>query len=102
MLVEPYSVDRLKCAIAGSLLSPWNMGDNPDEKVYDDLVTILRDGVQVERLELLWITYQEKLPGGRLPVPRDLAALKAALRNAGMKYDGGRNRDQNTVDPFAD
>ena len=59
-LREGYPVERLEAAIAGAMLCPYLRGGNDSGKVYDDLVTVLRDGVQVERLEAL--TVEAKKP----------------------------------------
>lgn len=52
-LTEGYAPERLVAAINGALRSKWNMGDNPEGKEYRELVTLLRDGAQVERLSAL-------------------------------------------------
>lgn len=48
-LSEGYTVEDLKLAVDGVLLSPWHMGDNPSGKKYLDIVTIFRDDAQVEK-----------------------------------------------------
>lgn len=49
-LQEGYTVDDLCLAITGATKDDWLMGRDPRSKGYTDLVTILRDGAQVERL----------------------------------------------------
>jgi hypothetical protein len=49
-LDEQFTGEDLKLAIAGAKLDPWLMGENPNQKRYDGLQTILRDADQVERL----------------------------------------------------
>ena len=46
---EGYSVEDIKQAILGCTMTPHNMGDNDNRKVYDDLELICRDGSQLER-----------------------------------------------------
>tara|TARA_R110000744_G_scaffold380201_1_gene500148 strand:- start:3097 stop:3885 length:789 start_codon:yes stop_codon:yes gene_type:complete len=48
-LKEGYTVDQIKMAITGCSMTPHNMGQNDNNKKYDDLELICRDGVQVER-----------------------------------------------------
>ncbi len=47
--LKHYSPDQLQKAIMGCAKTEWNMGKNPDGKVYDDLELILRDEVHIER-----------------------------------------------------
>ena len=46
---EGYSVRELKEAIDGCSVTPWNMGDNPRDRKYNDLELICRNGDNVER-----------------------------------------------------
>lgn len=48
-LREGYTVDELKAAIDGCLLSTFHQGGNTDGKVFDDLELICRDGKHVEQ-----------------------------------------------------
>jgi len=48
-LREGYTVEQLKGAIDGCLLSPWHRGKNPSGVVYDDLELILRNGEKVDQ-----------------------------------------------------
>ena len=48
-LKEGYTIDELKQAITGCSLTPWNMGENPRGKKYNQLQTILKDADQIER-----------------------------------------------------
>lgn len=48
-LREGFTVEQLCRAIDGVARSDWHCGDNPSGKVYDDLVTVLRDAPQVEK-----------------------------------------------------
>lgn len=48
-LKEGYSVDQIKMAINGCSMTPHNMGQNDNNKKYDDIELICRDGVNVER-----------------------------------------------------
>lgn len=53
-LREGYTADELIAAIKGARQDPWLMGkDRRSPRKYDDLDTILRDGIQVERLSAL-------------------------------------------------
>lgn len=47
-LREGFTAEQLCQAIDGVAKSAWHCGDNPGGKVYDDLVTVLRDAPQVE------------------------------------------------------
>lgn len=53
-LREGYSVEDLCVAIRGAKQDDWLMGRDPQSPGYDDLVTLLRDGAQVERLIALY------------------------------------------------
>jgi hypothetical protein len=64
-LKEGFTVDDLKAAITGAKADPFLMGKNDDRKKYDDLVTILRDAPQVERLIEQSPTTQQKRRGPR-------------------------------------
>ena len=48
-LKEGYSVEQIKTAILGCSKTPFNMGQNADGKVWDDLELICRNGENVER-----------------------------------------------------
>lgn len=48
-LKDGYSVDDLRAAIKGCKLTPYNMGDNRDRRVYDDIELICRDSKHVEQ-----------------------------------------------------
>lgn len=48
-LKEGYTAEELKEAVLGCSMTPYNMGDNPQHQVYDDLELICRDGSKVER-----------------------------------------------------
>lgn len=50
-LREGYTADRLIAAIRGVKRSPYHMGENESGTKYTDLVTVLRDGAQVEKFE---------------------------------------------------
>lgn len=52
-LREGFSVDDLKKVIDGVLLSPYHMGDNATNTVYDGIQTIFRDAEQVEKFTAL-------------------------------------------------
>ena len=52
-LAEGYEKERLLAAIDGAKNDAFLMGDNDRKRVYDDILTILRDGPQVERLEAI-------------------------------------------------
>lgn len=52
-LREGYSLEQILKAIDGVKLSPFHMGKNDSNTVYDDLTTILRDGTQVEKFSQL-------------------------------------------------
>jgi hypothetical protein len=52
-LKEGYSVEALKLAIRGVLLSPFHMGKNDESMLYDSLVLICRDGEQIEKFKNL-------------------------------------------------
>ena len=45
---EGYTVDQIKMAITGCSMTPHNMGQNDNNKKYDDIELICRDGVKVE------------------------------------------------------
>lgn len=47
-LAEGYTLDDLKAAVDGCKATAWNMGANPEGKVWDDLELICRDGKHVE------------------------------------------------------
>jgi len=49
-LREGYSADDLCAAISAAKLDPFLMGQNDRSTVYDDLVSLLKDGSKVERL----------------------------------------------------
>lgn len=48
-LNEGYTVEQLKDAVRGCLLTPHNLGENDNNKPYTNLDLICRDGSQVER-----------------------------------------------------
>ena len=48
-LKEGYTVDQIKLAILGCSMTPHNMGQNDNNKKYNDLELICRDGTNVER-----------------------------------------------------
>jgi hypothetical protein len=48
-LKEGYSVDQIKQAIDGCSNTPHNMGKNDNNKLYNDIELICRDGVNLER-----------------------------------------------------
>lgn len=52
-LREGYTPEQIVKAIDGVKLSPYHMGKNDTNTVYDDLTTILRDGAQVEKFSQL-------------------------------------------------
>lgn len=52
-LRDGYTVDRLEAAVRGAMLDPFLCGENDRGKKYLDIITIFRDGPQVERLEAL-------------------------------------------------
>lgn len=58
--VKEYSMERIKNAILGCSVTPWNCGDNPDRKKYHDLTLICRDGSNIERFESTWLSRPEK------------------------------------------
>ena len=59
-LKNGFSVDELCNAIAGAKFNSWLMGKNPDNTIYDDLVTLLRDVPQIEKLKALHENPQAK------------------------------------------
>ncbi len=48
-LREGYSVDEIKKAIDGCRNTPWNMGENPNGKQYNDFDLICRNGSKLEQ-----------------------------------------------------
>lgn len=62
-LNQTYGVDVIKLAIDGCRLDPFNMGQNPAGKKYNDLELICRTGENVERFRDL------ALDGGPRPAP---------------------------------
>ncbi|HAU1248561.1 TPA: hypothetical protein F8R87_01885 [Legionella pneumophila] len=44
-----YSIDELKQAIRGCAQTPFNMGQNDRQQIYDDISLILRDAEHIER-----------------------------------------------------
>jgi hypothetical protein len=48
-LKEGYTVEQLKQAVDGCLLSPWHRGQNPSGVTYDDLELICRDATKVDQ-----------------------------------------------------
>lgn len=48
-LIEGYTLDQIKQAIDGCANTPHNMGKNQNNKLYDDLELICRDGSNLER-----------------------------------------------------
>ena len=50
-LKEGYSVQQIKLAINGVLLSPHHQGKNANGTIYDDLELICRDGEHLEKFE---------------------------------------------------
>lgn len=67
---EGYDEDTLVDAVRGVMKSRWHTGDNKEGKVYTDLVTIMRDGAQVEKFAEL---EREGGGGGRSAVDRAIA-----------------------------
>jgi hypothetical protein len=53
-LAEGYVVEDLVDAVRGVCLSPFHMGQNDRGQRYDDIVTVLRDGSQVEKFRDLF------------------------------------------------
>ena len=47
--LKRYTVEQLKEAIDGCLLSPWHRGQNPNGVVYEDLELICRDATKVDQ-----------------------------------------------------
>ena len=47
--LENYGFDDVILAIDGVLLSSFHMGDNPDNKPFNDIELILRNGVNIEK-----------------------------------------------------
>lgn len=54
-LAEGYTEEDLVAAVRGVALSPFHMGQNERKQRYDDIVTILRDGPQVEKFRDLFL-----------------------------------------------
>lgn len=48
-LAAGYNVEQLRLAIDGCKRTPWNMGDNPGNTVYDSIELIMRDADHVDR-----------------------------------------------------
>lgn len=48
-LKDGYSTDDLIAAVKGCKATPYNMGDNKEHRVYDDIELICRDSVHVEQ-----------------------------------------------------
>jgi hypothetical protein len=61
-LRQGFTVDQLKAAIRNRRNDPFLMGENDTGRIYDDILTLLRDAAQVERLERLT---QPMRPGNR-------------------------------------
>lgn len=61
---EGYTQEQLCKAISGVKHSPYHMGKNDTGTVYDDLVTILRDGSQVEKFSAMHDN-PPRLPAGK-------------------------------------
>lgn len=66
-----YSVDDLMTAIQGCKNTPYNMGQNPEQKVYDDIELICRDAAHVER-------FMSSSNGSGMPRSRTLTEQFAA------------------------
>lgn len=47
--LELHGPEVCRDAIDGVTLSPWHMGENPNNKRYDDISLILRDAEHIER-----------------------------------------------------
>jgi hypothetical protein len=47
--IKSHGVDTAKAAIDGCARTPWNMGENPDRRRFDDIELILRDAQHIER-----------------------------------------------------
>lgn len=71
--LKNYPTDDIFDAIEGCASTPWNMGDNPGRKRYDDLTLILRDATHLER-------YRDAKRGSELAprTPRNAAERQTA------------------------
>lgn len=49
LAIESYDVETAKQAIDGILLSSFHMGENSDQKRFDDIELILRNSVNIEK-----------------------------------------------------
>jgi DNA-binding MarR family transcriptional regulator len=47
--LKSYSVEDLCLAVDGCKASSWNMGDNPEKRIYDSIDLIFRDAEHIER-----------------------------------------------------
>lgn len=81
-LAEGYSVDDLVAAVRGVALSPFHMGENDRRQKYDDIVTVLRDGSQVEKFRDLF------LAGPVKNTPKSFGAILSAVNSLEGVSDG--------------
>jgi hypothetical protein len=75
-LGEGFSIQDLTAAVQGVALSPFHMGENDRRQKYDDIVTVLRDGSQVEKFRDL------SLQGPVKSRPKSFGAIMAAVESA--------------------
>jgi uncharacterized protein YlbG (UPF0298 family) len=60
--LKNYSENDLKTAIYGCSITPWNMGKNPDGRIYDSIELILRDAKHIDD----FIRNADKPPAGEI------------------------------------
>jgi hypothetical protein len=78
-LGEGFDIDDLVAAVRGVALSPFHMGENERKQRYDDIVTVLRDGSQVEKFRDLYFSGPVKNS------PKGFDAILAAVD----RFEGG-------------
>lgn len=86
---DGYTVETLCDAITGCQLSPWHQGENKDNRTYDDLCLILRDGAHVDQ----FLRVKENPPN------RNLSAQGRQAVDDSMRWlEMHREREQKEVE----
>ncbi len=80
-----YSLDLLKKSIEGCKKTPFNMGDNKDGRIYDDICLILRDS---SHIEMFLRNYDTPVAGTSKKTPQEQKNyIHPDQRQPGESYD---------------
>jgi hypothetical protein len=75
--LKSHGIDTTMLAIDGCSKTPWNVGENPNGTIYDDLTLILRDAANIER----FASHSKNPPAQKITAPQSPQSAKQQKRD---------------------